>query len=1027
MSSLEIQTPKEFTSSSSSSAREKKVLLKDLNSLLTCTLCNGYFIEAMTFDSCLHSFCRSCVLNHFETTKQQTCPKCDKKKAFFKPDHQLQALVYKMVPGLFGKETQRREDFYRSSMRASSTCSEDSVLGDVQKDQAKWLLQSDGPSGRDTFFSPEDPISLSLEFYQLHLDDTKELDHKLSMVCKRTRPEVDLIKKESDCDKSEKKVKADRRYLQCPAAVSMSHLQKFLRMKYALSSEHRVDIIYEGEVLPFSYTLMDVAYTYNWTKLKPMRFFYRIFTPLKVQPIKIINTSSSNGSKQLQIVPVRSTSNNTTNTVDLEAEKSKEQFVAQLKLQSKHKNGKAVMGSTAENCVFEYAEADEEIKRFAESRDREWARMRHEDVVEPQNSNLPSSVVVPSITPQISNDGVMIEGGGSSHHVKKRKKSKHSKGEAKKPKIHAEITSEVVLQQQESIKLKVKLTPAHQHGHNGHKHKHRSPPVPPLTPSTTSTPVQHQHQQQTQQQPPLVPKPISTPPQVPLPIKTPLEVRKPEPVKKLHDVCIKKADKHLETTKKDPKKLTSEKPTRSDLKPHPSPVLTMDIKKKEEQKAFLKTFQSGTNARSQPITKVQSPNKADSKKPMITYSNHTKQNFDKKIASLKQQALNKQKLDLTTTQKEKKVSFSLDKPHILNSQQYPSGFTVSKVEQGIKRKQESDPPVEKRPCLEITLINPKPESQSLNHQNSKPKPPASPAPHRITTTTTSDPPKAKRPPPATIPLDRIKNPVKHKPENSQQIPGGALDLTKKIEPVKNGITTLNGMKFPSPITTSSSPTTPPTMSLTENLQMLSKVALQHSRQQAQQNKPRPQIPNLQTLRIPHVTTSGTTPSSTPTNTLARSPNQATTGSSPQRSIPNLANLPKLNEISKSNLKMLSNHNNNLNLKRSNNNNNQNMIRSIPNPALLVRQHNQSRMSLTNGQGQTQGQNSNQTQEKEKNQPKILNPLAKENTTTTTTTTKDNKDNKDLFNNTKTSVMDKMMNDHNKALVAQMAESTTAAT
>lgn len=181
-------------------------------------------------------------------------------------------------------------------------------------------------------------------------------------------------------------------------------------------------------------------------QLKPMRFFYRIFTPLKVQPIKIINTSSSNGSKQLQIVPVRSTSNNTTNTVDLEAEKSKEQFVAQLKLQSKHKNGKAVMGSTAENCVFEYAEADEEIKRFAESRDREWARMRHEDVVEPQNSNLPSSVVVPSITPQISNDGVMIEGGGSSHHVKKRKKSKHSKGEAKKPKIHAEITSEVVLQ-----------------------------------------------------------------------------------------------------------------------------------------------------------------------------------------------------------------------------------------------------------------------------------------------------------------------------------------------------------------------------------------------------------------------------------------------------------------------------------------------------------------------------------------------------------------------------------------------------
>lgn len=33
-----------------------------------------------------------------------------------------------------------------------------------------------------------------------------------------------------------------KRFLQCPAAVRMSHLMKFLRMKFALSNEHRVSI-----------------------------------------------------------------------------------------------------------------------------------------------------------------------------------------------------------------------------------------------------------------------------------------------------------------------------------------------------------------------------------------------------------------------------------------------------------------------------------------------------------------------------------------------------------------------------------------------------------------------------------------------------------------------------------------------------------------------------------------------------------------------------------------------------------------
>ena len=72
-------------------------------------------------------------MRYFENCKT-SCPSCNfvykkKNQVFFKADPQVQAIVYKVVPGLYSKEMQRREDFYRSTgVRASSSCSDDSVL-----------------------------------------------------------------------------------------------------------------------------------------------------------------------------------------------------------------------------------------------------------------------------------------------------------------------------------------------------------------------------------------------------------------------------------------------------------------------------------------------------------------------------------------------------------------------------------------------------------------------------------------------------------------------------------------------------------------------------------------------------------------------------------------------------------------------------------------------------------------------------------------------------------------------------------
>ena len=44
----------------------KRIFLKDLNDVITCKLCSGYFIDATTITECLHTFCKSCIVSHLE-------------------------------------------------------------------------------------------------------------------------------------------------------------------------------------------------------------------------------------------------------------------------------------------------------------------------------------------------------------------------------------------------------------------------------------------------------------------------------------------------------------------------------------------------------------------------------------------------------------------------------------------------------------------------------------------------------------------------------------------------------------------------------------------------------------------------------------------------------------------------------------------------------------------------------------------------------------------------------------------------
>lgn len=684
---------------------------------------------------------------------------------------------------------------------------------------------------------------------------------------------------------------------------------------------------------------------------KPLRFFYRIFTPQKIKPIKIRFEG-----EQIQIVPVKSTteaqrSPNLTKEEKIEklevkpfldeTEDQKDQqkrLLAHLHLQpsqAEKETKKVPDKSPQKDCVFEYQEPDqEEIKRFAEIRDREWALQKKHDEESRRKE----------------------EQNCTSYHVsKKRKKSKHSKNEFthKRRKLHAEIASN-----KEDLKLKVKIT------NNGHKHKHHrsstqfndqdktySSELSSKEKLLQMRQVRHKHISSEDKNVQTVPSIILAKDTITIPEKTnskphngnaepkntlkvPEEIKKlkikvPEPSSKVTESAIL-PKQNTQPTSTSPKvgtfleSSTSNKTAfiNSTEKEWGKKVPTVHLERNEQtekqaQKAQTKRTYQAFAEKYQRNEKIQQ-NKIESAKlklnaeevPQMKTENKVTVNnksLEMKIENLRQRCTIEPKQPVKP---EKKTLFNNAKNKLLTH--CPPGFTVSKIEQGVKRKaEENDSINDKRPSLEITLINP----STTSPIQVVPKPV-----EKI----------VKRPPPATIPLEKIKKSVNLKsgisiipkmPERCDNI--GALDLSNKSpeSSPRNSpkIEKTNGLTITTNRQLNALNRTDKNVALS-NLQMLSKVATEHPNlnNQPATIKPKPQIPNLQTLKIPSL----------------QSPVQMKTA--------NLQRMPKLNEIQK--FRPTGTQIRNL---RPNQNQN---IRNIPNPSALIRQHqNQSRLNIASNQ------------------------------------------------------------------------------
>nr|XP_057907516.1 polycomb group RING finger protein 5-B [Doryrhamphus excisus]XP_057907525.1 polycomb group RING finger protein 5-B [Doryrhamphus excisus] len=206
-------------------------MVRDFNHFITCYLCRGYLIKPTTVTECLHTFCKSCIVQHFEESND--CPKCGIQVHETNPldmlrlDNTLEEIIFKLVPGLREKEEEQELEFWRSNQRSENVQADSFVRAG--------LPGGDAEDGGDEDYHRSDPqIAICLDC----LRNTAQTDESTV---------TDLMK----------------RFIRCSSRVTVGTIKKFLSLKLKLPSSYELDVLCNGEIMGRDHTL-EFIYMTRW-------------------------------------------------------------------------------------------------------------------------------------------------------------------------------------------------------------------------------------------------------------------------------------------------------------------------------------------------------------------------------------------------------------------------------------------------------------------------------------------------------------------------------------------------------------------------------------------------------------------------------------------------------------------------------------------------------------------------------------------------------------------------------------------
>ncbi|XP_061546421.1 polycomb group RING finger protein 5-B-like [Phycodurus eques] len=217
-----------MATNAAAAARTHRV--RDFNHFITCYLCGGYLIKPVTVTECLHTFCKSCIVQHFEESND--CPKCGIQVHETNPlemlrlDNTLQEIIFKLVPGLREQEEERELEFWKKNQRGEN------LPADVTAGAG--LPDGDGGGPDDDYHRSDPQIAICLDCLRNtgRVGDTSV---------------TDLMKK----------------FIRCSSRVTVGTIKKFLSLKLKLPSSYELDVLCNGEIMGRDHT-MEFIYMTRW-------------------------------------------------------------------------------------------------------------------------------------------------------------------------------------------------------------------------------------------------------------------------------------------------------------------------------------------------------------------------------------------------------------------------------------------------------------------------------------------------------------------------------------------------------------------------------------------------------------------------------------------------------------------------------------------------------------------------------------------------------------------------------------------
>ncbi|XP_055502553.1 polycomb group RING finger protein 5-B isoform X1 [Leucoraja erinacea] len=246
-------------------AAQRKHLVREFNAFITCYICKGYLIKPTTVTECLHTFCKRCIVQHFEDSND--CPKCGIQVHETNPlemlrlDNTLEEIIFKVVPGLKELEKRQEEEFWKKNKPQENgednegpKAKKPKVEEEEDQDDQDYhrsdpqiaicldCLRNNGQSGDNTVKMPPDLLSSSNSLF--FTQDSSIC----SLLCRSKQTLLPGLMK---------------KFIRCSTRVTVGTIKKFLSLKLKLPSTCELDVLCNGEIMGKDHT-MEFIYMTRW-------------------------------------------------------------------------------------------------------------------------------------------------------------------------------------------------------------------------------------------------------------------------------------------------------------------------------------------------------------------------------------------------------------------------------------------------------------------------------------------------------------------------------------------------------------------------------------------------------------------------------------------------------------------------------------------------------------------------------------------------------------------------------------------